>query len=245
MRDISRIMARTIASLDCSSQAQNEMVKLIVKHKELEIEFHSYDSLSYKRLNELAKQFTVKDFLDAEDASLRIWLKEERQNSSWLLRLRIPRLSKEISRKLVKAELTQLDLILLPSATVTTQMLQRLGKKELLERSILMLSTLSSTALMAIQEYFKKHPFEITIRDFINTSKEMWDQHGTLKKSISKTRQRLLKIGLGYEDGIFLQESTKRQLVEDLVTKESLSHKTASKVIEIAQKRGWVSRAMI
>lgn len=244
MKDKSRIMARTIASLGCSAQARNLMISAIMGQKNLEFDSSMSNYKERKLYEQSAKQFTVKDFLDAEDAYLRSWIEEWRQGPL-LQRLRTPRISKEISRKLVKTGLTQLDLIFLPNATITNQMLRRLGKKELFGRSIFILGTLSSTALVAIEKYFKKHPLEITIRDFINTSEKMWDRYGTLKKSVSKIRQKLREISFSYKDGIFLQEGTKHQLIEDLIAKEGLSRKTATKVVEIAQKRGWVSRAMV
>lgn len=110
MRDKSRIMARTIASLECSSHARNQMVSAVMGERDLECDSAMSDYKERKLYQRFAKQFTVKDFLDAEDAYLRRWLEKWRQNPWEHNNFRLPQINKEISRKLVKVGLGCLSL---------------------------------------------------------------------------------------------------------------------------------------
>lgn len=229
MRDISQIMARTIASLGYSVTTRNSVVIQIKKYKYPKDKFKLGDKKYYELCEQLAKQFTVKDLISAYDASPCYY------RGGYMHPF--PQISERISCRLVKLGLTHLDWKALPINTVTTQMLRRLGKKELLGRSILLLGTLSFIALRELVKYFNKDLLDITIRDLTGTSEETWDWSGNLKRSIAKTRQKLLEIGFRYEDGIFLQEGTKRQLVEDLAAETNLSHNVVTKVVDVSQKR--------
>ena len=156
-------------------------------------------------------------------------------------------MGRSFSQKLVELGMTQLDWIALPNSTVTTTMLKRLGKEKLRSLSVLVLDTLSSTALERLRWHTKKDVRETTIQDLLDFNPLEDRRHmdrsfvRSFAQSFLNTRNRLLELGFRYEDGLFLQVGTKRQLAEDLMKTESLSKQMAYKFVEIAAKRRMVA----
>lgn len=241
---IEKIRAMKIAYVGLSSTTRNNWVQkmMITMHPEMYPSFQNAYGQEWRKLcAEWAQKLTVGELIDFLDNQF------QRHKDRMYFVSELDRSEKQFVDKLIQLGMTQLDWVVLPSSTVTIKMLKQLGKKKIGECSILVLGTLSSSALRSIksaEERLDKKLLDFTIDDFLATPATAWrGEYGReFKDSVAKTRQKLIQIGFRYEDGIFLQEGTKRRLVEDLMEKEGLSCQAAKKVAEIAQKRCWVDR---
>ncbi len=232
-----KILALPIAELGLSATASNNWAERLKEQEDPELEF-GWGDRRRRLCEELARQFTVKDLIADVDEQIQ---DVSDYFLSWNEYFWIGR---QLRDKLVELGLTQLDWIVLPNRTVTIEMLKRLGKKNLLRYSILVLGTLSSKAISSLQYEQQKMACQITIRDLLNISLRTWKERegSNFSTSIANTRQRLRELGYNYGDGVFLQDGTKRQLAEDLRDNEGLSWKVAQKLAGVAEKRGWVAR---
>lgn len=207
-------MRLTIGELGLSSTSRNRKTEFILryKHPEVRIEYNQ----KRKLLLEWAKKFTLKDYIDAHALAAREF-----------------RLPGDIKNDLITRGFNYLDWNELPASTVTTNMLKKLTKEELLRKKVIILGTFSSLALKVFELY--------TIDELLHTASEnTWRHRKEFGVSLEKTRRKLRELGFKYEDGIFLQAGTRRELIERLMHHHPLKHKVAALVADVAERRGWV-----
>ena len=89
---------------------------------------------------------------------------------------------------------------------------------------------------------------QLTIGELLGTDMDThcwWEEDRYWRRfavSLKATRELLFALGFRYEDGPFLQGRTRRRLIEDLMKNDKLGRRAASRVAEIAERRGWVSK---
>lgn len=232
-----QIMALSLAELGLSAKGRNNWTQCVLKQRDPDFDEFAYGRGYSRFLQQQSEQITVGELIKT--------LEEHWQPIPKDLRMH----ARNLQRRLVELGLTQLDWVALPNSTINHQMLVKLSKEDLRKRSILLLSTLSLPSLLGITRDLRKCTRDTTIEDLLNYDPFEGEMRPRLvmnlfglmfEKSFKSTRQLLIECGFRYEDGIFLQAGTRRQLAEDLMAKEGLSKKTAYKFADIAQKRNMV-----
>lgn len=241
-----KVLALSISELGFTSDARNLWVEQVLQHGDPNFQ-RDFSEKGLRTLKEWAQKLTVRELMEAIDA-------ERAKRGESRYKRRLGSAEKQLIDKLVECGLTQLDWVELPSSTVTTDMLQRLGKENVCSLPARVLCTLSQRALhflgCEVLQNYSPSPPDFTIQNLLNVplgglGKGVWSTSGIWKQfntSVVKTRQKLREIGFRYEDGPFLQDGTKRQLVESLMEEDGFSRKMALRVAEIAEKRRWVAR---
>lgn len=187
------------------------------------------DKLSDESIVEWAAKLVVADVINT-NKGLMGW----ETASAWLIDFR---------DKVISLGMTQLDWIALSSQTVTSEMLKSLGKEELKKRSAILLNTHSGMIIKFLADYSGRSIEEITIGELLDLSEMDWLRCGkNFWYCASKTRKKLREIGFSYEDGIFLQEGTRREFVERIMKREGLNLNQARMVVDIAKKYGWIKK---
>jgi len=86
--------------------------------------------------------------------------------------------------------------------------------------------------------------YGITIDDLLKTSRHRIEFRSDFSISIVNLCRKLMEMGFGYEDGIFLQEDTRREFVEKLMKEENMSQRQARKFADLAHKRHYVGNSL-
>lgn len=222
-----KIRTLKIARLGLSSTTRNRVVEFIFKQRDPNWEVERIRRR--RELARLADECTILNFIDACETFLYLY-PNHRGGLGWY----------DVMKKLVKLGLTYLDWNQLPSSTVNTQMLKRLKKEELLQHSILVLNTLSSTATSLLAKHLRKPAAQITIGELLIVKGDGWQGRCHVNRSLNNTRQKLRELGLRHNDGPFLQDGTRRELVESLMEETGVTRKKAALFADVAEKRGWV-----
>ena len=191
-----------------------------------------------KALIELASIISIADLINA-------WDKSKSPHLIWSdPSMNMPRWFKEIRNKLISMGLTRLEWVALPVQTLSPKKLKSLGKEALLQKSVLMLGTISVSTLNAMADQFGKLPHLITIGDILPLTEYEWGYKTDYAMSAFLTCRKLSKIGFGFEDGRFMQFGTRRLFVNDLIEKERISKKQARMVADIAYRQCWIKRTL-
>lgn len=231
-----QILACPLINLGLTAQSRNALVGAL-KHFENPAFQFGYGATRRRKSDQLARDYTVQNAIDTINAIKKNWWESRRY--SWC---DIKQQHETFIMRLIELGLTQLDWIELPKDTVTLEMLKIVGKKRLLNRSILLLKGPSNVVIRKLEDVHNKPTSEVTIRDLLDTSRRTLDEVASnCEQSIGNTRKNLVLLGFKYEDGIFMKEKTRRYLAETLVKQEGISMKTARKIVEIAIKRHWMS----
>lgn len=170
--------------------------------------------------------YTIGDYFKAYDR----WLKS-----------REPRNARDTAEliwrdKLIGLGFTQLDWIGLPPDTVPAAALCAVGPEKLSRLSVMLLGTLTPQALARLEEFFKKRAELITIRELLNDTaawlapKGRLDGIMTLKRGIIGTRRKLYELGFRYQDGVFLQIGSRRELIERIMAETNIERQAAERV---------------
>lgn len=186
--------------------------------------------LTSKQIKKWASIFTVKDAILASGVRI-----------DWG---QCPRWQVEFRDKIMELGLTKIDWIALPvmNKIAFTKLLRALGKNELKKCSILLIKTPSGKMLEYLECMVKKESAEaITIGELLNVHPNGWS-FVNFGWCVSQMRQKLLELGFKYEDGIFLQEGTRRNFVQKIMEEEKLDQKQAEIIADIAHKRGWIKK---
>ena len=229
-----KLFVTPIADLALTSNSRNAWVFRLKTHKVPEFLF-GWGASRIRLCKEFSFQFTVQDVVDCFNEEKRAGHK---RGWSWFDG---NELGGEMVFALRNLGLTSLDWAAIPGAT--TEQLKRAGKKLVRQQSVLLLSTLSSKAIRNLERLLNKLALDISVENLLGVSRRAWERHDSSNfgKSILKTWALLREVGFGYDDGVFLQDGTKRQFVESLQIKEGLPQRIAIRVAEIAQRRGWVA----
>ena len=154
--------------------------------------------------------------------------------------------SPKLAATLIARKLTALDVPCLPHTPATRKkMLKSLSKEDLLAADVRKLGTLSSAA---IENGYRRYgnPYEIvTVREVLES--KPWSGENNyyfkgVRSSLLLTRQYLRELGFKYEDGPFMQDGTRRQFIEKLMTADSLGKRHAVKVAGLAMKYRWIPK---
>ncbi|MDO9230873.1 MAG: hypothetical protein Q7U36_00115 [bacterium] len=155
-----------------------------------------------------------------------------------------------IHNALMSLGLTRLDSIAIPQKTVTMEMLKQLTKDELLAMSACVLGTMSIIALWNYGKiiYFLNHGIEEeehmvslpTIAELLTVKTCSEWSHLQNKAMIYRTVVLLRELGFTDDDGPFMQIADVTQKnVEKIMKQEVVDEKTATLIVEMAQRRGW------
>ncbi|MFA6160341.1 MAG: hypothetical protein WC678_04640 [Parcubacteria group bacterium] len=152
-----------------------------------------------------------------------------------------------IQNILISLGLTRLDSVALPQKTVTKEMLKQLTKDELLAMNACVLGTMSTIVLLQCGEYYLEHikccegvqrgSFLPSIAELLTIGlRWRWGN----KAMIYRTVVLLKELGFTDDDGPFMQIADNTQKnVEKIMKQESVDEKTATLIVEMAQRRGW------
>lgn len=171
-----------------------------------------------EKLKNASTTITVQEVIDgvnAADLETPKWFTNPKQTSEDLIYL---------VNALVEAGFTKLDFIYLPQETITPEVIAKTSKKIWLDKSILVLGTLTLSVLEHLQEKFQKVPSQITIRELLGIE--------NLRNTVcgQNTREALKALGFGYNDGVLLQVYTEESFIE-LIMKECGLSKTKAKTV--------------
>ena len=180
-------------------------------------------------IKEMSCQFNVKDIIHSRHFP--------DENAAWV---------KEFKKKIIKLGLSQLDWLALPNETVTPAMLRAVPKKNLEEKTVLLLGTLSPKFYRLLFEYIFGTLYSdvvLSIKMLLQLQEREWRRLGNFDLCVFNTKKKLLAIGFEYPDGIFLQEGTHRQFIDKLMaTEEHLSRRKAGYITDIAFRRNWIRK---
>jgi len=228
-----RVFAMTVAQFvekhELSPQVRNDLVREALGYE-------GAGGLSHKKLLERARIVYMQDALQALTHTL------TRNNSD------LGEKSPHLAKALLAEGLTYLDVPCLPLHTATLTELRRLGKETLRQTNVRVLGTLSGIAIRTIL-YDVCRSYDDRVVLTVNNMLEISPWTGerayacrTIHQSLLKTRAYLCKLGFTYEDGPFMQDGTRRQFVEKLMSEDDLSKRAATKVADLAMKYRWVSK---
>ena len=211
-----------------------------------------YGELHRGIINDIAIRFKVADIISVYDRPIRVG-----KDSRWLL---------EFYDKALEFGLTKLDWLALPYETARKEF-RYCNKEELKNKSILLLEP-SKMLIEALKFHFEPavnlldeaelnlpdeldfdddhmvDEYEIPISYLLNMSVNILKHHHDFERSIFNLCQKLLEMGFQYEDGIFLQEGTRREFVERLMREEGLSKRSAGKFADLAHERGYIGNSL-
>lgn len=231
-----KILATKITDLGFATATKNKLIRLFVgavaPSSDDSIARDIWFSENEKRLEEL----TVKEIMEVVNSVSSSF------NCEYLpLRgIRAPSEIVHFIKKLAKLGFTRLDWIYLPQETLTEAVTKKMKLSDWKKQSVILLGTLSAVGLREIAEIQNeyKEPYHlITIGDLLNTPCGKRQRDNT---SIRNTRAKLLALGFKYKDGPFLQDSTKRQLIEKVQKENNLKPSQAKLIVRIAAERGWI-----
>lgn len=227
------IMALPIVELGLGRKSRDYIIEFAWAHSPEKGPLPPHGRQRTTLFNEFASTLTVEGVIRISDSLVQKKLTET-SGLSWRY---IQRRELHIfCRKLQEMGLNQLDWIALESDAVTTKMLRNLSKEKLLQMSILVLGTLNPKAI----DRYLNHRKDMAIGTFLKTSQSVWSRGSNFVATLRNTRRKLFEMGLGYDDGIFLQEGTKRALAERLMRTYGLTQDVATSVAEVAEKEKWV-----
>ncbi|MGE5297776.1 MAG: hypothetical protein ACM3KM_01285 [Acidobacteriaceae bacterium] len=193
--DKSEVFKMTIAELGFSPNTRNKLVELVLYEGDGNICFDRAFGSQKTRLalcNEWAPRLTVSQLIAAYTRKI---ARDACRHPF------IPKADKQLADKLVSLGLTQLDWIALPPASISDELLRRLGPEAVRKLPVLVLGTLSHSALNFLERELQKEAPDITVSDFIQFPR-MRVIDG-VKSSVESTRQRLLRIGFGCDSEFF------------------------------------------
>lgn len=224
-----KILNLTIAKLNLSKRSQNALIRQMIKYVGNHEELAFFYENETRAITKWALRLTVIDVINKYNCPL-----QRSRCNLWLI---------EFQDKLIELGLTKLDWLALPNITLVGK-LRSENKGDFKKRSILILDTVSGQMLNFLENHLDKKPKEITIEELLAESTKKWETFHDFGRSLFNTRRKLIEIGLKYEDGVFLQEGTRRQFVERLMEEEDLGKKQAERIADIARKQGWIHRSL-
>ena len=213
-------------------------------------EFCAKHKLSGQDRNTLAKDNDAKTFTMHEVLSSTSFWKsyQDRHNYVGVGKDGITNRMTKFTEALVSYGFSTLDYAKLPASSVTIKQFRAFGKTRVRLLDVRALNTLTNAAIRLYEELLGIDMDKpLTIGDLLELnigSENSWKTYRLkgFRRSIAKTREKLVAIGFRYEDGAFMQQGTRREFVEKLMIEGTISRKAAQRVAELAARKGWVPK---
>lgn len=211
-----------------------------------------YDKESKRNIKKWAKIISVAEIISLRDEVI------ASEDKRWIM---------EFRDKAISFGLTKLDWLALPYETARKEF-GDYSREDLKRKSVLLLEP-PAKILRSICSYAENNRMfwaaeceeeecelgtddsrryellgkNIPIRALLGMSRNKFGKRHNFSDSIFNLCQKLLEMGFEYEDGIFLQEGTRREFVEKLMKEEGLSKIQAQKFADLAHKLGYVGNS--